>query len=263
MRYFGASTAAAIMIAQVSLPGYASQYQPLSWSESLAKASDFVSQLTLNEKVGIVTGGYLTPLVACIGSIGPIPRLQFDGLCFSDGPSGVSRSDGVSVFPAGITIAATWDRDLMYRRAVAMGEEFRAKGVHVALGPFAGSIGRHARGGRNWEGFGPDPYLAGVAMNASVMGIQSTGVQACSKHLIANEQETQRSSSTSGGKVIEAISSNVDDRTLHELYLWPFGNAVKAGTSTVMCAYNRVNGNYSCANSGLCRKEWRRIQPVW
>ncbi|KAJ8124262.1 hypothetical protein O1611_g9379 [Lasiodiplodia mahajangana] len=139
----------------------------------------------------------------------------------------------------------------MYRRAVAIGEEFRAKGSHVALGPVSGPLGRHARGGRNWEGFSPDPYLTGVAMNASVMGIQSTGVQACSKHLVANEQETQRSSTTVDGSVVEAISSNVDDRTLHELYLWPFGNAVKAGTSTVMCAYNRLNGNYSCANSDL------------
>lgn len=113
-------------------------------------------------------------------------------------------------------------------------------------------MGRHARGGRNWEGFGPDPYLAGVSMNASVSGIQSTGVQACSKHLVANEQELQRTSSTAeDGTAIEAISSNVDDRTLHELYLWPFADAVKAGTSTIMCAYNRVNGNYSCANSDI------------
>lgn len=113
-------------------------------------------------------------------------------------------------------------------------------------------MGRHARGGRNWEGFGPDPYLAGVSMNASVSGIQSTGVQACSKHLVANEQELRRTSSTANdGTETEAISSNVDDRTLHELYLWPFANAVKAGTSAVMCAYNRVNGNYSCGNSDL------------
>lgn len=112
-------------------------------------------------------------------------------------------------------------------------------------------MGRHARGGRNWEGFGPDPYLAGVSTNASVAGIQSTGVQACTKHLVANEQELQRSSSIDNGTEIEAISSNVDDRTLHELYLWPFADAVKAGTSTVMCAYNRVNGNYSCANSDI------------
>lgn len=111
-------------------------------------------------------------------------------------------------------------------------------------------MGRHAQGGRNWEGFGPDPYLAGVAMNASVQGLQSVGVQASSKHFIANEQETQRTSSTSDdGTVVEAISENVDDRTLHELYIWPFADAVRAGTASVMCSYNRVNGSYACANS--------------
>lgn len=111
-------------------------------------------------------------------------------------------------------------------------------------------MGRHAQGGRNWEGFGPDPYLAGAAMNASVQGLQSVGVQASSKHFIANEQETQRTSSTSDdGTVVDAISENVDDRTLHELYIWPFADAVKAGTASVMCSYNRVNGSYACANS--------------
>lgn len=111
-------------------------------------------------------------------------------------------------------------------------------------------MGRHAQGGRNWEGFGLDPYLAGVAMNASVQGLQSVGVQASSKHFIANEQETQRTSSTSDdGTVVDAISENVDDRTLHELYIWPFADAVKAGTASVMCSYNRVNGSYACANS--------------
>jgi beta-glucosidase len=84
-------------------------------------------------------------------------------------------------------------------------------------------MGRSTRGGRVWEGFGPDPYLAGVAMNSTVVGIQMTGVQTSSKHYIANEQETMRSSATVGnGTVIDASSSNVDDRTLHELYIWPF-----------------------------------------
>ncbi|ETS86254.1 hypothetical protein PFICI_00082 [Pestalotiopsis fici W106-1] len=223
-----------------------------SWSDASIKASEFVANLTLTEKIGIVSGGYLSPAPACVGSIGPISRLNFSGLCFSDGPSGYARSDGVSVFPSGITIAATWDRDLAYQRGVALGEEFRAKGSHVYLGPSTGAMGRHARGGRNWEGFGPDPYLAGVITNTSVLGVQSTGVQACTKHLAGNEQETQRTSTTdSNGTVTEAISSNIDDRTLHELYLWPFANAVKAGTSSIMCSYNRLNGNYTCANSDL------------
>ncbi|KAL1598039.1 hypothetical protein SLS60_008527 [Paraconiothyrium brasiliense] len=117
--------------------------------------------------------------------------------------------------------------------------------------PSTGPMGRNARGGRNWEGFGPDPYLAGIAMNASVVGIQSVGVQACSKHFVGNEQEKQRTSTNSNGTVTEAISSNIDDRTLHELYVWPFANAIHAGTSGIMCAYNRVNENYSCANSEL------------
>lgn len=102
-------------------------------------------------------------------------------------------------------------------------------------------MGRHPLGGRNWEGFGPDPYLAGVSIAATIRGAQEKGVQTCSKHFIGNEQETQRT----------AISSNIDDRTLHELYLWPFADAVKAGTTSVMCSYNRVNGTYACENQEL------------
>ncbi|KXH25230.1 hypothetical protein CSIM01_04174 [Colletotrichum simmondsii] len=233
-----------------SLPaGHSLSCAAPAWDEASVAAKDFVSQLTTVEKIGLVTGGYSSPNLSCVGTIGSIERLGFEGVCYSDGPSGYSRSDCVSVFPAGISTAATWDKDLMYRRAVALGEEFRAKGAHVHLGPSSGPLGRHAVGGRNWEGFGPDPYLAGVSMNASVIGIQSVGVQACSKHFIANEQETQRTSTISDdGTTIEAISSDIDDRTLHELYLWPFANAVKAGTASIMCSYNRVHGNYSCAN---------------
>lgn len=106
----------------------------VAWSEALTKAENFVSNLTLSEKIGLVSGGYLGPSLACVGSIGPISRQGFDGLCYSDGPNGVARSDGVSVFPSGITAAATWDRELIYKRGVAIGEEFRAKGAHVILG---------------------------------------------------------------------------------------------------------------------------------
>ena len=89
-------------------------------------------------------------------------------------------------------------------------------------------------------------------MNESIHGIQATGVQAISKHYIGNEQETQRVPSTRpDGTVIEAISANIDDRTLHELYIWPFANAVHAGTASVMCSYNRVNGSYACADSEI------------
>ncbi|CAG9974873.1 unnamed protein product [Clonostachys byssicola] len=187
---------------------------------------------------------------ACVGSIGAIPRLGFEGICFSDGPAGYARSDLVSVFASGITVAASWDVDLMFSCGVALGEEFRGKGAHFHLGPSSGPMGCHAVGGRNWESFRPDPYLAGVAMNASVLGIQSAGVQACSKHYIGNEQELQCTSTVSDdGTVTEAISSNIDNRTLHELYAWPFANAIHAGTAGIMCSDNRVNGLYACENS--------------
>ena len=87
------------------------------------------------------------------------------------------------------------------------------------------------------------------------MGIEDSGVQACGKHYIGNEQETMRNPSSvnfgvaSTGPTIEAVSSNIDDRTLHELYLWPFANGVKAGVSSIMCSYNRINGSYGCQNS--------------
>lgn len=84
-------------------------------------------------------------------------------------------------------------------------------------------------------------------MDNSIRGIQDTGVQAVAKHFIGNEQETQR---TNIGD-IEAISANIDDRTMHELYLWPFANAVKAGTASLMCGYNKVNQTYACENSPL------------
>ena len=90
--------------------------------------------MTLAEKTAVVTGANPLTGLGCIGSIGPISRLNFSGICLSDGSSGVNRADLTSVFPAGLTTAATWDRDLMYKRAAAIGDEFRAKGMHVVLG---------------------------------------------------------------------------------------------------------------------------------
>lgn len=102
------------------------------WDAAVQLAQNLVSQLTLDEKAQMVTGngsaGY------CIGNIAAIPRLNFTGLCMLDGPNAVNRADLVSVFPSGITAAATWDRELIYRRGYALGEEFKGKGAHVALG---------------------------------------------------------------------------------------------------------------------------------
>jgi beta-glucosidase len=115
-----------------------------------------------------------------------------------------------------------------------------------------GPLGRHALGGRNWEGFSPDPYLTAVVMGLTIEGMQKSGIQACGKHYIGNEQETQRNPSTPKGSntTIQAVSSDMDDRTLHELYLWPFAAAVKSGVSMI-CSYNRLNETYACENSKI------------
>ncbi|KIW09309.1 uncharacterized protein PV09_00224 [Verruconis gallopava] len=225
------------------------------WDAAFAQAKSFVSMLTLEEKAGMVTG----TTGPCVGNIAPIDRLGFNGLCLNDGPAGLREITYGSVFPAGLTAAASWDRNLIRSRGQDMGEEFRGKGSHIALGPVCGPLGRSPFSGRNWEGFSPDPYLTGVAVEETILGIQSAGVQATVKHFIGNEQETQRNPSIVDGVMIDAVSSNIDDKTMHELYLWPFANAVHSGVSSVMCSYNRLNESYSCQNSkvlnGLLKDE--------
>ncbi|RYP47045.1 hypothetical protein DL768_006840 [Monosporascus sp. mg162] len=220
------------------------------WELAFEKARDAVSRLNLTQKVGLTTG--MVYGLSCNGNIAPIPSINFSGLCLADGPVSVRIADLATVFPAGLTAAATWDRNLIHERGRALGAEFRGKGAQVHLGPSAGALGRHPLGGRNWESFSPDPYLTGIAMDYTIGGIQEMGVQACAKHYIGNEQETQRSNTFSGdGVETQAISSNIDDRTMHELYLWPFANAVRSGVASVMCSYNRVNQTYACENSKL------------
>jgi len=142
----------------------------------------------------------------------------------------------------------------MRRRGVAIGEEFRGKGVNIHLGPSVGALGRKPRGGRSmrmphcsastadifasdWEGFGSDPVLQAFGGALTIEGIQSVGVIATIKHLVANEQEMYRMYSL----VKPGISSNLDDRTMHELYLWPFAEGVRSGVGSVMIAYNAVS----------------------
>ncbi|KAF0328301.1 beta-glucosidase 2 [Colletotrichum asianum] len=227
------------------------------WNEAIEKAEILVSKLNLTEKATFVTVKLPIGGGPCIGNILPINHADFKGICMQDGPNGINIADLVSVFPAGLTVAASWDKDLMFQRAKAIGEEFRGKGINIALGPSSGPLGRHALGGRNWEGFSVDPYLSGVAMEQTVLGIQSMGVQTCSKHFLANEQELQRTYTIVDGKRLEGISSNVDDRTIRELYAWSFYNAIKAGTTSIMCSYNRVNGTYVCENEYLLKSVLR------
>ncbi|KAK0129270.1 hypothetical protein ONS95_001205 [Cadophora gregata] len=221
-----------------------------AWGEAIAKAQAFVAQLTLEEKTSI-TGGVSNSSRGCGGNVPGIPRLGFPGLCLADAGAGVRGTDLVNAYTSGISDGASWNKNLTYQRAYQMGGEFRRKGVNIALGPpMIGPIGRIALGGRNWEGFGNDPYHAGVLAGIAVHGIQDQGVVACTKHFIGNEQETARSIMIdSNNDTILSSSSNIDDATLHETYLWPFYDAIHAGSAAVMCSYNRLNNSYACENS--------------
>ncbi|KAJ1023206.1 hypothetical protein NDA16_003359 [Ustilago loliicola] len=221
-----------------------------AWANGFAKAKNLLDQMTVEEKVNITTG-YSGE---CVGFTGTAPRVGLEALCLQDGPAGVRPARRVSQFPAGVTTAATWDRDLFAQRAEAMAEEFRDKGVNIWLGPVTGGpLGRSPRGGRNWEGWSPDEFLSGQASYLTVKHAQEKGVVTCAKHYIAYEQETFRNqyNSTEPYSVYPAmkqdpIDSIIDDRTTHELYLWSFAEAVRAGTGTIMCSYNQVNGSHAC-----------------
>ena len=221
----------------------------MQWNASYQKASKMVRKMSLLEKVNITTGtGWSTNL--CVGNTGPANDVGFPMLCLQDGPLGIRFADNATLWPAGISAAATWNKELIYKRGKALGKEHRLKGVNIVLGPSMGPLGRMPAGGRNWEGFGPDPVLAGIAAAETIKGIQDAGVIATAKHYIANEQEHFRQEGGEWG-IPHAISSNVDDRTLHELYLWPFQDSIKAGVGSVMCSYNMINSSYACGNSKL------------
>ena len=242
--------------------------QRRTWDQAIALAKEFVNKLTLEEKCNM-TGGIGG---SCVGNVFPIPRVNFNGMCYQDSPSGVGdRVLHSTAFAAGIHIAASWDRDLFYQRGVAIGKEFRGKGVHFALGPMM-NIDRNARGGRNWEGFGADPYLSGENAFAYVQGVQDQGVVATAKHYICNEQETNRnyhmsnSHNQAGVGASIGYSANLDDKTMHEIYLWPFASSVAAGAGSIMCSYNQVNGTPACQNdktlNGLLKGELQFLGNV-
>ncbi|KAK6537809.1 hypothetical protein TWF694_010714 [Orbilia ellipsospora] len=219
-----------------------------SWEDSYKKAHQLVSKMTLAEKVNITTGtGWQMDF--CVGNTGPAKFVGFPALCYQDGPLGLRFADNATAFPAGLTVAATWNRDLMYKRGEAHGTEARGKGVNILLGPALGPLGKHPAGGRNWEGFSPDPYLTGICAAQTIRGIQSAGIIATAKHFLLNEQEHFRQPWE--WATPDAVSANIDDRTLHELYAWPFGDSVHAGVASIMCSYQRVNNTYSCENSKL------------
>ncbi|GKZ24126.1 hypothetical protein AbraIFM66951_008939 [Aspergillus brasiliensis] len=228
-----------------------------SWAAAYEKAKAFVSQLTDEEKVNLTAG--VSSKTGCSGFIAEIPRLNFTGLCVSDASNGLRGTDYVNGWSSGVHVGASWNRTLARDRAKYMGQEFHRKGVNLLLGPVVGPLGRVAEGGRNWEGFSNDPYLTGALVYETVQGVQSSGVGVSTKHYIGNEQETNRNPETINGVEVASVSSNIDDKTIHELYLWPFQDAVLAGSVAIMCSYERINNSYACQNSktlnGLLKTE--------
>lgn len=224
-----------------------------TWAIAYNKAVALVKSMTLEEKVNLTAGVSATN--GCSGTIPAVPRLNFTGMCLSDAGNGLRSTDFVSSWPSGIHVGASWNRSLALQRAIGMAGEFKKKGVNVILGPVVGPVGRTVRSGRYWEGISVDPYLAGALVYETVTGTQQTGVITSTKHYIGNEQETNRLQSGD----VQSVSSNIDDRTMHELYLWPFQDAVFAGSGNIMCSYQRVNNSYGCANSktlnGLLKTE--------
>ncbi|KAL2214655.1 glycoside hydrolase family 3 protein [Sarocladium strictum] len=206
------------------------------WDSAYSQAQSALSGLSLSDKVGIVTGVGWNPGGACVGNTSPVSSIGYPSLCLQDGPLGVRYAISITAFTPGVQAASTWDLDLIRQRGQYIGEEFRGTGSHVMLGPVAGGLGKIAEGGRNWEGFSPDPYLTGIMVAETIDAVQGVGVQTAVKHYILNEQELNR----------ETMSSNPDDRTTHELYLWPYVDAIHAESSAVMCSYNKIHGVWAC-----------------
>ncbi len=197
-----------------------------------ARAASIVAQLSQSEKLALVQGSS-GAYVGNVPAIGGLPALALQ-----DGPAGVARFDDVTAFPAPIALAATWDLDLVEQWGAAMAAEEREKGAQIQLGPMM-NLARVPRAGRNFEGFGEDPFLSAALAARDVSGMQSQKVIATVKHFVGNEQETNRVGS----------NSEIDERTLHELYYAPFAASVEAGAGAVMCSYNRINGDFACENA--------------
>ncbi len=212
-----------------------------------------ISQMTLEEKAALCTG-------ASAWSTTPVERLGVPEMIVSDGPHGVRRVPDVhsmalkslpaTCFPTASCLASTWDVDLLRALGEALAEEAIALNVDVLLGPGV-NMKRSPLGGRNFEYFSEDPYLAGELAASLINGIQSRGVGTSLKHYAVNNQEFQRFS----------ISAEVDERTLREIYLPAFEKAVKqAKPWTVMCSYNKINGVYGSEHQHLLteilKEEW-------
>lgn len=211
-----------------------------STASSATRTKELVAAMTLTEKLSLLhqpdtsSFGY-----GSAGHITGIARLCMPDLYLNDAGAGVGdQQAGTTAFPAGIAQAASWDTSLQTALGAGLGAEARAKGVNVMLAPGL-NIARTPLNGRNFEYAGEDPFLSGQVGAAIVNGIQSQNVIATIKHFAVNSQETNRST----------VSSNVDERTLQEIYMPAFETAVKQSKpGAVMCSYNKINDVYACEN---------------
>lgn len=219
------------------------------------RVKELLRQMTTEEKAHLCAGHDFWHVAG-------VPRLGVAPAMVSDGPHGLRKQDdkadhlGVNdsiravCFPAGCATACSFDTELLRKMGGALGDECRAEGVDVLLGP-AVNIKRSPLCGRNFEYYSEDPYLTGKIAAAFIDGVQSRSVGTSIKHFAANNQEYRRMSS----------SSEMSERTLREIYLAAFETAVKeARPWTVMASYNRINGVYACENEHLLgeilRGEW-------
>ncbi len=228
-----------------------------------------ISEMTLEEKFRYLTGAELNASYK-------LERFPIKQMRYHDGPFGLrmkmkddknrdktelnfrsafpnaGKENEVpsTAFPTGCALGASWDKDLVEEVGEALGEEFAFYGVNAILGPSV-NIKRHPFCGRNFEYFSEDPYLTGKLGSAYVRGVQKKGVAACPKHFAANNQEKER----------HCLSSEIDERTLREIYLKPFEIIVKeASPWSIMCAYTRLNGVFASEHQWLLqevlREEW-------
>ncbi|WP_298155211.1 glycoside hydrolase family 3 protein [Flavobacterium sp.] len=208
------------------------------------RANDLLSRMTLEEKIDYI-GGYKDFYIR------GMPRFGLPEIKMTDGPVGTRNYGPTTAYPASILTSATWDTRLAYRFGEALGKDARERGVHILLAPGV-NIYRSPMNGRNFEYLGEDPFLSGKMASNYIQGVQSQHVVATVKHFAANNQEWDRNN----------VSSDMDDRTLREIYLPAFKMAVQEGKAgAVMNSYNLVNGQHATQNGHLnndiLKGEWQ------
>jgi beta-glucosidase len=229
------------------------------------RAGLLLQAMTLDEKLSLLAGA--SPGVHT-GATAAVPRLGVPQSFNTDGPVGV-RQGSATALPAPMAEAATFDPAMARLHGATIGAEARAKGNDGVLAPTV-NVMRTPLNGRTFEAFGEDPWLVADMTAAWIAGAQSQGVYATVKHFAANNQEGADPTGRLGGPGAPVgfgpdnaryyEDSVVDERTLREVYLPQFEAAVKAGVGAVMCSYNRVNGQWACANRHLVdqilEREW-------